>query len=41
MVKDLRRLKGVTFKVTVTCEMNNKTGKRTYNATFIAQHAKI
>ena len=41
MTKDLRRLRGVTLKGKVTCEENPKTGKRTYNATFNAQHAKI
>ena len=32
MTKDLRRLRGVTFKARVTCAENEKTGKRTYNA---------
>ena len=40
MAKDLRRLHGVTFKGKVTCTMNNG-GKRTYNATFKTEHAKL
>jgi hypothetical protein len=38
--KDLRRLRGVAFTGKVTCELN-EIGKRTYNATFNAQHGKI
>jgi hypothetical protein len=39
--KDLRRLRGVRFKGKVSCTMNEKTGKRTYNASFNAEHGKI
>jgi hypothetical protein len=41
MSKDLRRLRGVKFNGEVVCAMNEKTGKRTYNATFKAEHAKL
>jgi hypothetical protein len=41
MTKDLRRLRGVAFKGKVTCEKSSKTGKRTYNATFNAEHGKL
>ena len=41
MTKDLRRLRGVTFNGKVTCVMNEETGKRTYNASFTAEHAKL
>jgi hypothetical protein len=41
VTKDLRRLRGVTFNGKVTCMMNEKTGKRTYNASFMAEHAKL
>jgi hypothetical protein len=41
MTKDLRRLQGVTFNGKVTCAVNEKTGKRTYNASFKAEHAKL
>jgi hypothetical protein len=40
MTKDLRRLRGVTFEGEVTCVLN-EIGKRTYNATFKAEHAKL
>ena len=40
MTKDLRRLKGVTLKGKVTCALN-AAGKRTYNAAFKAEHAKL
>jgi hypothetical protein len=40
MTKDLRRMKGVSFKAKATCVIND-TGKRTYNATFNAVHAKL
>ena len=40
MTKDLRRLRGVTLKGKVTCALN-AAGKRTYNATFKAEHAKL
>lgn len=39
--KDLRRMRGVTFKGKVSCVMNEETGKRTYNASFNAEHAKL
>lgn len=38
--KDLRRLRGVSFKDKVTCALN-EGGKRTYNASFKAEHAKL
>ena len=41
MTKDLRRLRGVTFNGKVTCAQNEKTGKRTYNANFKAEHGKL
>ncbi len=41
MTKDLRRLRGVTFDGKVDCAVNEKTCKRTYNATFKAEHAKL
>jgi hypothetical protein len=41
MTNDLRRLQGVTFNGKVTCAVNEKTGKRTYNASFKAEHAKL
>ena len=40
MTKDLRRLQGVTFQGKVTCVINDG-GKRTYNASFKAQHSKL
>ena len=40
MTKDLRRLRGVTLKGKVNCALN-ATGKRTYNAAFKAEHAKL
>ena len=40
MTKDLRRLRGVTLKGKVTCALN-PAGKRTYNAAFQAEHAKL
>ena len=40
VTKDLRRLRGVTFNGKVTCVLN-ESGKRTYNATFKAEHAKL
>ncbi len=40
MTKDLRRLRGVTLKGQVTCALN-QAGKRTYNAAFQAEHAKL
>ncbi len=41
MSKDFRRLRGVTFNGAVSFNEDEKTGKRTYNATFKAEHAKI
>ena len=38
--KDLRRLRGVTLTGKVTCALND-SGKRTYNASFKAEHAKL
>jgi hypothetical protein len=38
--KDLRRLRGVTFTSKVSYALN-ESGKRTYNATFKAEHAKL
>ncbi len=40
MTKDLRRMRGVTFEGKVTYVVSN-TGKRTYNAAFKAEHAKL
>lgn len=40
MLKDLRRLKGVTLTSKVDYVLN-EGGKRTYNATFKAEHAKL
>jgi hypothetical protein len=40
MTKDLRRLRGVTFTGKVTYSLN-EGGKRTYNASFKAEHAKL
>ena len=40
MTKDLRRLRGVTFQGKVSCVLN-EGGKRTYNAVFKADHAKL
>ncbi len=41
MSKDLRRLRGVRFIGDVTCAENEQTHKRTYNAVFKAEQAKI
>jgi len=40
MTKDLRRLRGVTLNSKVTCTIA-EAGKRTYNADFKADHAKL
>ena len=40
MTKDLRRLNGVRFNAQVTYVLN-EGGKRTYNAAFMADHAKL
>ena len=40
MTRDLRRLRGVTFKGKVTFILNAGR-KRTYNAAFKAEHAKL
>ncbi len=40
MTKDLRRLRGVKITGEVTHSENQKTHKRTYNATFSATQAK-
>jgi hypothetical protein len=41
MTKDLRRLRGVRVNGEVTCNVNEQTHKRTYNASFTAEQAKI
>jgi hypothetical protein len=41
MTKDLRRLRGVHIEGEVACSENEKTHKRTYNASFTASQAKI
>jgi hypothetical protein len=41
MTQDLRRLRGVHFNTNITCNINEKTQKRTYNATFNAEQAKL
>ena len=40
MTKDLRRLRGVALQGKVTC-VTGENGKRTYNASFKAEHAKL
>ena len=40
MTKDLRRLRGVTFKGKVTYVLT-ESRKRRYNAAFKAEHAKL
>jgi len=40
MTRDLRRLRGVRLTGKVTCAFND-VGKRTYNASFKAEHAKL
>lgn len=40
MTKDLRRLRGVRLTGKVACALN-EGGKRTYNASFKAEHAKL
>lgn len=40
MTRDLRRLRGVTFKGKVMF-VTNESGKRTYNGAFKAEHAKL
>jgi len=40
MTKDLRRLHGVTLTEKAKCILN-ESGKRTYNAAFKAEHAKL
>jgi len=40
MTRDLRRLRGVTLEGKVTFALN-EGGKRTYNAAFKAEHAKL
>ena len=40
MTRDLRRLRGLTFKEKVKFVLN-EDGKRTYNAAFKAEHAKL
>ncbi len=41
MTKDLRRLRGVRFNGQIKQSESNKTHKRTYNATFSAEQAKL
>lgn len=41
MTKDLRRLRGVRVNGDITCSVNEQTHKRTYNASFTAEQAKI
>ena len=41
MTKDLRRLRGVRFTGEIFCTQNAVTHKRTYNAAFSAEQAKI
>lgn len=41
MSRDLRRLHGVRFNGEVSCELNEQTHKRTYNAVFDADQAKL
>lgn len=41
MTHDLRRLRGVRFSGSVTCSVSEKTHKRTYNAVFNAEQAKL
>ncbi len=41
MTKDLRRLRGVRLNGEVTFNTNEKTHKRTYNASFTAEQGKI
>jgi hypothetical protein len=40
MTKDLRRLRGVRITSEVSCSLNEKTHKRTYNVSFSADQAK-
>jgi hypothetical protein len=41
MSRDLRRLRGVHFNGEVSCQLNEQTHKRTYNAVFNADQAKL
>lgn len=41
MTKDLRRLRGVRFNGEVSHSENQRTHKRTYNASFAAEQGKI
>ena len=41
MTKDLRRMRGVRVIGEVSCSENQETGKRTYNAAFTAEQAKV
>ena len=41
VTKDLRRLRGVKLVGEVSCVISKQTGKRTYNASFTAEHAKL
>lgn len=39
--RDLRRMRGVSLKGKTSCIQNDLTHKRTYNASFKAEHAKL
>jgi hypothetical protein len=41
MAKDFRKLRGVTFNGAVTCSINERSQKRTYNASFSAVQGKL
>jgi hypothetical protein len=41
MDHDLRRLRGVRFNGEISCRLNEQTHKRTYNAVFNAEQAKL
>lgn len=41
MTRDLRRLRGVRFNGSITCTVSGKNHKRTYNAAFNAEQAKL
>lgn len=41
LTKDLRRMRGVRFNGNISYIQDEKTGKRTYNATFEASQAKL
>ncbi|NLF89511.1 hypothetical protein GX563_11905 [Candidatus Bathyarchaeota archaeon] len=41
MAKDFRKLRGVAFNGAVTCSINERSQKRTYNARFSATQGKL